>query len=98
MQIKYPYLLLLLFSLYTLLLTIKINGEKLRRPISFSDFMSALGTRLQGAVVHKISFCISLQYPDGQDIVYILFSSNHNIHKSSFGLCFWASDPLIERY
>ena len=26
----------------------------------------------------------------------ILFSSNHNIHKSSFGLCFWASDPLIE--
>ena len=28
----------------------------------------------------------------------ILFSSNHNIHKSSFGLCFWASDPLIERF
>ena len=28
----------------------------------------------------------------------ILFSSNHNIHKSSSGLCFWASDPLIERF
>ena len=28
----------------------------------------------------------------------ILFSSNHNIHKSSYGLCFWASDPLIERF
>ena len=28
----------------------------------------------------------------------ILFSSNHNIYKSLFGLCFWASDPLIERY
>ena len=27
----------------------------------------------------------------------ILFSSNHNIHKSLFGLCFWASDTLIER-
>ena len=27
----------------------------------------------------------------------ILFPSNHNIHKSSCGLCFWASDPLIER-
>ena len=26
----------------------------------------------------------------------ILFSSNHNIHKSSHGLCFWASDPLID--
>ena len=26
----------------------------------------------------------------------ILFSSNHNIHKSSCVLCFWASDPLID--
>ena len=23
------------------------------------------------------------------------FSSNHNIHKSLCGLCFWAPDPLI---
>ena len=28
-------------------------------------------------------------------ILDILFSSNHNIHKSSCGLCFWASDALI---
>ena len=28
----------------------------------------------------------------------ILFLSNHNIHKSSCGLYFWASDPLIERF
>ena len=28
----------------------------------------------------------------------ILFSSNPNIHKSSYGLCFWASDPLIENF
>ena len=27
----------------------------------------------------------------------ILFLSNHNIHKSSYGLCFWALDPLIDR-
>ena len=27
-----------------------------------------------------------------------IFSSNHNIHKSWSGLCFWASDPLIERF
>ena len=27
----------------------------------------------------------------------ILFLSNHNIHKSLFSLCFWASDPLINR-
>ena len=35
----------------------------------------------------------------GQVYIYtldILFSSNHNDHRSSGGLCFWASDPLIE--
>ena len=26
------------------------------------------------------------------------FSSNHNIHKSLYGLCFWAADPLINRF
>ena len=31
-------------------------------------------------------------------ILEILFLSNHNIHKSSCGLCFWASDPLIDRF
>ena len=28
----------------------------------------------------------------------ILFSSNHYIHKILYGLCSWASDPLIERF
>ena len=28
----------------------------------------------------------------------ILFLSNHNIHKSLSGLCFWAADTLIERF
>ena len=28
----------------------------------------------------------------------ILFLSNHNIHKSSCRLCFWASNPLIDRF
>ena len=31
-------------------------------------------------------------------ILDILFSSNRLIHKSSSRLCFWASDPLIERF
>ena len=26
------------------------------------------------------------------------FSSNHNIHKSLCGLCFWSPDPLINRF
>ena len=36
---------------------------------------------------------------NGDSLLYIilgiLFSSNHNFHKSSAGLCFWASDPKI---
>ena len=32
------------------------------------------------------------------DTLDVLFPSNHNIHKSSCGLYFWASDPLIERF
>ena len=28
----------------------------------------------------------------------ILFPSNHNIHKSLCDLCFWALDPLIDRF
>ena len=36
--------------------------------------------------------------PPNVNTLDILFSSNHNIHKSSCGLCFWASDPLIKRF
>ena len=28
----------------------------------------------------------------------ILFSSNHNINKSSAGICFWELDPLIDGF
>ena len=31
-------------------------------------------------------------------ILDILFSSNHNIHKSLHGLYSWASDPLIDKF
>ena len=34
----------------------------------------------------------------GEFTLDILFSSNHKIHKSLYGLCFWASDPLIDKY
>ena len=30
--------------------------------------------------------------------IFIYFSSNHNVHKCLCGHCFWASDPLIERF
>ena len=29
---------------------------------------------------------------------YTFFLSNHNVHKSLYGLCFWASDSLIDRF
>ena len=28
----------------------------------------------------------------------MLFSSNHSIHKSLCGLCFWTPDPLVDRF
>ena len=31
-------------------------------------------------------------------VVRYTFLSNHNSHKSSYSLCVWASDPLIERF
>ena len=41
---------------------------------------------------------LSLHKPYSIYVLDILFSSNPNIHKSSCGLCFWASDPLIDRF
>ena len=41
----------------------------------------------------RISDIFNLYIP----ILDILFSSNHNIHKNSFSLCFWAPDLLFDR-
>ena len=50
--------------------------------------------KLKAAVVDaKLSMHGLIQSP-----LDILFSSNQNIHKSLYGLCFWASDTLIERF
>ena len=44
-------------------------------------------------------FCyLHFSRPRQEQRVDILFSSNHNIHKSSYDLCSWASDPLIDRF
>ena len=32
------------------------------------------------------------------DVYRYTFSSNRKIHKSLYGLCFWASDNLIDRF
>ena len=41
----------------------------------------------------KQDFLMKRQMP----LLDILFLSNHNIHKSSYGICFWASEPFIDR-
>ena len=47
----------------------------------------------------KIFMIESLHYRQHElGILDILFSSNHNIHKSSSDHCFWASDHLIDGF
>ena len=52
----------------------------------------------QRAVGMKGYRCVFKKIYFKSEALDILFSSNHNIHKSSCGLCFWASDPLINRF
>ena len=40
----------------------------------------------------------SFKYCSLCECIRYIFSSNHNIHQSSCGLCFWAPDPLIDRF
>ena len=50
----------------------------------------------------KVCYVMLMAYlNDKNDNAYeldILYSANHNIHKSSYGLCFWASDSLIDAF
>ena len=52
---------------------------------------------IQGTPVYKNAISL-VDFSHNVHTLDIFFSSNHNIHKSSCGLCFWASDPLIERF
>ena len=56
--------------------------------------VSTSKVHLKLLIIVKINFCYK------GDVLYvldILFSSNHNIHKSSSGLCIWGSDPFSDR-
>ena len=48
--------------------------------------------------IFRVNICTYIVYIHMYKTLDILFSSNHNIHKSSNSPCFWASDPLIERF
>ena len=49
-------------------------------------------------IVHTLIFKTSVKSEIYLTTLDILFSSNHNIHKSSSGHCFWASDPLVDKF
>ena len=62
------------------------------------------GTRLGPKVSQQANLDFSLMHHDSIPTAYytsildILFSSNRNIHKSSYGLCILASDTLIDKF
>ena len=61
----------------------------------FLDFSSCLVCYEYFEMIQIISTTISHMYCKYIDI---LFLPNHNIYKSLSGLCFWASDQLIDRF
>ena len=63
-------------------------NEKLKFPIHFRFLFSA-----KTLLVSQLSK-VNCRWSGHKYI----FSSNHNIHKSSCVPCFWASDPLINRF
>ena len=73
---------------YCLLSSLFVIGEK-----TFSIIL--LGSIfLLDSYILKICLTISVYICS----VDILFLSNHSIHKSSYDIGLWASDPLIERF
>ena len=61
--------------------------------------MEALFSKIQKEAC-LVGFLISVEFADfliwGAQDMYI-YSSNGNVHKTSFGLCFMALDPFIDR-
>ena len=58
-------------------------------------YLVASLTVLCTTITPRISAQSKILYISNIDI---LFQSNHNIHKILYDLCFWASDPLIDRF
>ena len=67
-----------------------------RRPMLFSLAVLFTGSRFFAIIAEYQNKFYQIKQLVFQ--VQILFPSNHNIHKSSYGLCFLASDPLIDRF
>ena len=67
-------------------------------PPHFPHFMDLTGKRIAELCTHSASQKRIKIVPQGNsEYTRYIFLSNHNIHKSSCGLYFWASDPLNHR-
>ena len=66
--------------------------------VFLNSFVIEAENKCQRKNTFVISCCIAFTH-NSLYVFYldIFFSSNQNIHKSSWGLCFWTSDPLIDR-
>ena len=69
--------------------------------VTCTELPSDAAREARGHWKHPLDFlfsCISVSVGLGSTYYSILFLANHNIHKSSSDHCFWASDPLIDRF
>ena len=70
-----------------------LNSIQRRLPVA-SDSEIRMQRQLQG-MERKMKDLVNGKIHTTLDISFL---SNHNIHNSSSGLCFWASDPLIDGF
>ena len=75
-------------------------------PVTIVGMLSLMTAKMAAAILSLAANALIIALEDIKkrpnskhyNLIDILFPSNHNIHKSSYSLCFWASDPLIERF
>ena len=83
------------FSQQTILLSLAFFLFSRRQLEQYIFFVICM-VMLQGVQYLLVFFKLSYFY--NIPMLDIFFSSNHNIHKSSRGLCVWASDTLISMF
>ena len=74
------------------------SGTTLATDLEFKLTVPIEGLDTSLAISLPFSYSLSLGRYVHCTILDILFSSNHNIHKSWISHCFWPSDPLIDRF
>ena len=80
-------------------IALTLNSLDLRGFMNWMDHHRRVFSRnvLKWELVFRVGIRKKSKKIIGMYTLDILFSSNHNIHKSLYGLSFWASDSWIER-